>query len=106
MAKIMAKKSKKTFRERFESDEKNGSFIDTLSGQTLPQLKEKIVLLSKQIGEIQKFKEENSEIQRAQNAVDAAKEILDEVLKPTKESERKEKDKLRYTTIILQDKTL
>lgn len=100
----MSRKSKKPFKERFEDKSSNEPFIDTLKGQQVNQLKETLVILSKQVEEIQHSREESTEIRGAQEIVDQAKEALNEVLSPYKEAETVLKDKIRYITVLLKEK--
>jgi hypothetical protein len=111
----MAKKSKKEkvpFKQKFEETKTNETFIASLGGLQGDKLKEVIITMSKQLEQTQFAMEDNEEIQEMQKAVDTMKEMLDEkkaelkdILSPFTDTEKSLKDKMRYVTLILKEKT-
>jgi hypothetical protein len=107
-----SKKEKKPFKERFENEPTNEVFLNSLSGLQPPQLKDTVVVLSKHLEGIQFTLETKDEILAAQKELDAIQEILDEkkanlkeITKEFTDTEKSLKDKIRYVTLILKEKT-
>jgi hypothetical protein len=101
----MAKKSQKSFKSRFEDNASNESFINTLKEQKAEQLKDTIVIFNKQLEEIQFSRDEHKDIKAAQAVVDDAKDKLKDILSPFTDAEKALKDKIRYTTLFLKERS-
>lgn len=84
----------------------NQSFCDEVRGMTLQQIKERLAQESLEVQRINIYIENNDDIKRLKEELKTAKDRLDEVMKPSKDSLKKQNNKIKFLLVNLEEKTI
>lgn len=84
----------------------NESFCGEVRGMTLQQIKDRLAHESLEVQRINMYIETNDEIAKLKEEFDTAKGKLDEAMKPSKETLKKQNAKIKFLLVNLEEKTI